>query len=362
MATDDPLLACRTLAHFLAQPGHAPDEEARDLMVRDLLWKARTLDANDRAAVFAQAFAGVVSPAMREEFADALTVPKAEAFVPHRDVAIVTVIDTERRAVLFAFGRDPDSPPDRKIPVVECWDCTLSLPDGQLLTVVVAMISLPRNVRCALAVSSMDQYYRLGAVLMVGISAGVRGKVKLGDVIMPDRVRDYEEARLEKRIIIPRLLFVRVHSPRPMEINLHSLMTGPRERMPENKFQARFQELRERVETVQLPADYNRDILPEIHDGTIVAGDKLIADGSLLTMKERYDQRIVGGDMEDSGFAQAAEAKDIPWCIIRGVSDFADPHKSNGWQYIASVAAATAAHTFLLHCWASSRPAARTHG
>lgn len=107
----------------------------------------------------------------------------------------------------------------------------------------------------------------------------------------------------------------------------------------------------ERVGRDFLPANFSKVSRPDIHDGTIVAGEKLIADGSLERMLRKVDERIRAGDMEDSGFAQVAEFKKIPWSIFRGISDYGDPRKENGWQFVAALGAACAAISFLQTAW-----------
>jgi nucleoside phosphorylase len=100
---------------------------------------------------------------------------------------------------------------------------------------------------------------------------------------------------------------------------------------------------------LDLPKEW-RQKNPSIHDGTIAAGEKLIADGSLKRWY-RIDQEVRAGAMEDSGFAQAAEANHVAWCIFRGISDYGDPTKGKEWQFACALAAAAAGITFLRELW-----------
>jgi nucleoside phosphorylase len=116
------------------------------------------------------------------------------------------------------------------------------------------------------------------------------------------------------------------------------------------QFNRQFAEAMSKVNSDLLPVPYNPNDKPKIHDGTIAAGEKLIADGSIEKLRN-IDERIRAADMEDSGFAQVAEFEGLPWCVFRGISDHGDPHKKSNWQFVAALAAGCAEVTFLKYTW-----------
>ena len=71
--------------------------------------------------------------------------------------------------------------------------------------------------------------------------------------------------------------------------------------------------------------------------GHVVAGEKLIADGSLQDYLETLDDRIRACDMEGAGFARACTRRNVQYLMFRGVSDCGNLKKSDDWQ--AAVAA-----------------------
>jgi nucleoside phosphorylase len=78
----------------------------------------------------------------------------------------------------------------------------------------------------------------------------------------------------------------------------------------------------------------------------MAAGERLIADGSLAEMRT-WDGRILAGDQEDSGFAQACDFNKTAWCVFRGISDHGDPLKNKNWHFAAALTAAATAYAFI---------------
>jgi len=349
--------SCRALSYFLSDINHAKDPMMREMILRDLCWRVGDLETLERAIVLAETCHSILPDQLRSAFSkeklkfsefSLLRRSKKE----HRDIGIVTVIGKELEAVLTSLGRAPDDNPDEHSGEFSYWNADINRQARRPLKVVVTMIGEPRNVPCAIALERLLNDFDLDAVIMIGIAAGPRSKTKLGDVVYADQVHDYEEYRLElvRWFGWPTLLKRKLH--RPKYISTRKVVKDALERMSENRFERFFTETLTRIPENKLPTGYKRDTKPEIHDGTIAAGEKLIADGSVEKML-RFDQRIRAVDMEDSGFAQVADFKMLPWCIFRGISDYADPHKEKGWQFVAALAAACAAVSFLKTTWES---------
>jgi adenosylhomocysteine nucleosidase len=69
-----------------------------------------------------------------------------------------------------------------------------------------------------------------------------------------------------------------------------------------------------------------------IHVGAILSGSARIQSArfrdELVTGVPGGDDQIVGGEMEGVGLLAASTAADDPvWCIVKGISDFADVHR-----------------------------------
>lgn len=83
---------------------------------------------------------------------------------------------------------------------------------------------------------------------------------------------------------------------------------------------------------------------PEIHYGLIASGDRVMRSAAKRQATVRSVGDILCFEMEAAGIAT-----EYPCIAIRGISDYADSHKNDGWQhYAAATAAATAKE--LLSC------------
>ncbi|KAG9258056.1 nucleoside phosphorylase domain-containing protein [Emericellopsis atlantica] len=86
--------------------------------------------------------------------------------------------------------------------------------------------------------------------------------------------------------------------------------------------------------------------IPKIHYGLIASGNSVImSNGSrrrILNQLNNYGD-VLCFEMEGAGLATESSC-----LVIRGISDYADPHKQKGWQCYAALAAAAFAKELLL--------------
>lgn len=214
------------------------------------------------------------------------------------------------------------------------------------LTVVVTRVGKPRNVPMAMRVQTLMSFFDIGTLALMGISAGFEGKIALGDVVVADRVYDYEHVRSE----LPGQTVV--ERPRPLILEVPLRVTSDLDLFEVHSMKNKYRELTRRQDLQKSPGGKGWKT-PRLDRGTIAAGERLLADGSLSLMRERMDNRILAGNQEDSGFAQVAELAKVPWCIFRGISDYGDPAKpvSNEWHFAASLAAAAAGVSFFQYAY-----------
>jgi nucleoside phosphorylase len=83
------------------------------------------------------------------------------------------------------------------------------------------------------------------------------------------------------------------------------------------------------------------DILPYIHFGRLASGDTV-----MMTAKTRdaiaKREQVIGFEMEGAGIWDT-----IPCILVKGVSDYADSHKSKDWQLFAAASAAACMRALL---------------
>lgn len=88
---------------------------------------------------------------------------------------------------------------------------------------------------------------------------------------------------------------------------------------------------------------------PAVHFGLVASGDtvmKSCEDRDRITRQKG----IVAFEMEGAGVWDS-----FPCVVIKGACDYADSHKSQGWQRYAAATAAACMKTFLYH-WVPSLP------
>lgn len=146
----------------------------------------------------------------------------------------------------------------------------------------------------------------------------------LGDVVIADMVMGYESGRQTESGLEPR--FAYKQPPRRVLTELRHLnLTLTR------AWHDRFRSAQKFLERRELPSRPIRRG-PKSHFGVVASGEKLFADGALGEYRKRYHERIRAGDMEAIGFVTAAERADVPWIVVRGISDFGDPATKEGRQ------------------------------
>ena len=99
---------------------------------------------------------------------------------------------------------------------------------------------------------------------------------------------------------------------------------------------------------------------PVVHYGTIASGNQVIKDSRLRDRLGREFGAICV-EMEAAGLMN-----NFPCLVVRGVCDYADRHKNDGWQKYAATTAAAYAKWFLKHVTpkqtAGERPVAEIMG
>jgi len=255
------------------------------------------------------------------------------------DIAIVTVIQEELLAAKIVFGI-ADAKADRRIDGFQYWFAAITTEEGDSLRVVITMIGESGPKPCFNACERLFAGFGIGLCILCGIAAGVKEKLKLGDVLMAKAVLDYESARLEpggpekrpQQAVLDKLIYRDLLYFDPGQ-GWHVLLDKC------------LEDLRTRRPEVPIEGEWR----PSCRLGVLLSGEKLVADGSLPAMRKEYHEEGVALEMEGSGFASCCREHTVPWLIFRGISDHGDPEKSalGRWQAPAALAAATLIRTFL---------------
>ena len=272
------------------------------------------------------------------------------------DVAILTVIPAELFAALDALGISSESARERSADgTVYYRGAIRSELRHRDYRLVVTCIGGAGNPGAAAATRDVISAYRPRAVLLMGIAAGIRGKVRIGNVVLSERVVAYEPAALirtadGKSIEQPRpeidraphaiqqdVTNYRFNAERAGAIFLHAggVYLQPVEGEPEDKVKT-FREHVAQAITVRV--------------GTVASGEKLLRDPSkLLDLRDNMHGKTEVGEMEAAGVVEACRRGQVPWLVVRGISDFGDELKDDRFHDLASHAAAAVVADFLAH-------------
>ncbi|MFW7208718.1 MULTISPECIES: response regulator [unclassified Enterobacter] len=247
---------------------------------------------------------------------------------PTVDVAIVTALrDPEMEAVLqlpyeWRQTRFHDDPTgyhfgEKKI-------------ENSVRKVVVASTNRKGMPSASALAMKMVERFKPKIIVMLGICAGVKGKVCLGDIIIADPTWDWGSGKMTQDdsgssvfIAAPHQVPLESHlSQIAQEIGndrniLASIVSGWKNDVPEGKLR--------------------------VHIGPLASGAMVLASDSSLASITTQNRDLIGVDMEAYAVMAASDyaRKTAPIClVIKSVSDYADSSKTDSWQEYASYTSA----------------------
>ncbi len=267
-----------------------------------------------------------VTPAVQPRAAPA----KLEIQAPV-DFVIVTALEEERDAVLRQLQSYHQLPPtDDDVRVYFASELPVSFSDGTsgVYSVVVLPLLGMGRVDAANATSDAIRRWQPRYLLLVGIAGGISDKgIGLGDVLISDRVVDYELQKITEEGSQVR------YSVHPADARL----LGAAQNFLADDWLARV--------SLERPVRGK----PRRVIGPIATGDKVVAFADVLRRYSEDWPKLIGVEMEAGGAASAChQAAQRPgFFMVRAVSDLADQEKGSekveSWRpYVCEVAAAYA--------------------
>ncbi len=241
------------------------------------------------------------------------------------DFLIVTALPEERDAVIKKLGRTRKIQSEG-IPTYYLGSVKPYVRKG-VYRVAVTMLSHMGNVESAQHTTQVIQHLQPANVFMVGIAAGFKSKVNLGDVLIADQVFYYEEQKQTPS----------KNELRPRVYEVDSLLLDRAKNYNESVWH-------ELVES-ERPNESDNTDKPRVHFAPIAVGEKVVADEASASELQGIHAKISGIEMESFGVAlAAANAPERPrFLAVRGISDYANSTKNDNWHlYAADVAASFA--------------------
>lgn len=262
------------------------------------------------------------------------------------DVGIVTIMNEfELPAVKRAFNIEINSKPEQ-VGDERYWLTQLKSNDSTL-DVAITVAGKQGNERAKALTENLIKNFNPETVLLIGIGAGVKGKVSLGDVVISKTIRYYEPAK-----VLPNKTQSRYNDENSTSFIRKDVKIFTEHSLKIDRWEEAFHKAEGKLKSEGFP-DPPGYIHPKPHCGCILSGEKILADGSLEKSQEKDHVSIRAADKEGRGFCRAAKESNLPWLVIRGISDFGDPkthektEMKDKYHHSAANSAATFVRTYL---------------
>jgi nucleoside phosphorylase len=243
------------------------------------------------------------------------------------DIAIVTAIEVERRAVCDAFGLTDEHRVRKDARVY--WRGKLPLKNGECYEIVVAQAPDAANIDAAILTNDLLHHWKPGAALLVGIAASAAPhEVRLGDVVLGSEVYYYERGKVTPE----------GRRPEPKIISADATLWSNVTAVPDWNGK------------VPIARPDGSDARPKVHAGVIASGEKVIADAAARDEIAAGHRKIMAIEMEGYGFSRAVwqSFEHVRHLDIRAICDDGSKDKNDGWHPYAAAAAACFTRHFLL--------------
>lgn len=198
---------------------------------------------------------------------------------------------------------------------------------GRYYAVHVACNDMGSSQRNASLVTTVDaaNTWSPKVALMVGIAFGAdKKKQKIGDVLVSERIINYEPQRKGK------------------ETTLMRGKEGPASSI-----------LIDRFKSVNDWSFVQNDRTPAIIVGTMLSGEKLIDDPDYKEELMKAYPEAIGGEMEGAGIYSACDTRVEHWILVKGICDYADGKKRRNKKANQKLAIESAV-SLCLHVFSSS--------
>lgn len=261
------------------------------------------------------------------------------------DVAILTVIPVEFRAMAKSLGislRSREHHCGTTYYPATIYSRLLE----RDLRLILTCVGAPSEANASAAAAKLRPIYQPTMTVLLGIAAGRRGKLRIGDVIVPREVVDLSVRAQTADGPLPRPLIW------PLSTPVKNMLPGFNV-----EEQALYTRCRELFGAPIVPSQEGEEeftqhvtFAPKILDNPIGSEDALQREAGAFDRMAQIHESIRAAEMEAGGFVKSCETDypAHPWLIVRGISDFGDNLKNDDFHRLAATAAAAWLEFFLV--------------
>lgn len=263
------------------------------------------------------------------------------------DIGILTVISEELHAVRRVFGASLQSEKHRD-GTIYLHGRVMSAVSRKDCAVTIAAFGRPGNPISAASTATFIERFHPKVLLLVGIAAGVKGRVKIGTVVLAEKIVAYEPAAVVRK----GGKTWEEGRPDMSDVTNSILQDITHYEIDKNRIKTRFKNAEGVFPrgTAKVREAFKKNVVASIDVRRSVgaSGEKLLRDPTkLIEMRKNLHGKIEIGEMEAAGFVTACAMQQVHWLVIRGISDFGDRFKDDSFHKLASLTAASVALDFI---------------
>lgn len=260
------------------------------------------------------------------------------------DIAVICALSEEFKQMIEAFGGDTKWEQikiEEDVPFL-FKSTIISTANNHDVKVIAAMTGRPGVIPTATLATLMYTLFHVKTVFMTGFSAGFPSKnLQLGDILVASSIQDYASGKL-KDIDGNLTLLKEIHQ---IETST-SLSLAMQELLEDENTQS---ELMSKIKKANLLVN-KRDSY-QVSMSATCCGPYVVTSEEVVKELEKDDRKLEGLDMEGFGLYLASKIlsnkvqKEAMW--IKGVGDFANPHKADGYHKTCSFGSASLLYRFI---------------
>ncbi|MCU9957787.1 MULTISPECIES: 5'-methylthioadenosine/adenosylhomocysteine nucleosidase [Burkholderia] len=181
------------------------------------------------------------------------------------------------------------------------------------------------KVAAAATVSALIHVFGVAGVVFTGVAGGVSSAVRVGDVVVADTLlqHDLDASPLFPRYEVPLLGITRFATDAALTARLRAACT-----LFVAEEGGRF------AERFGLAG-------ATLHAGLIISGDRFVSsEREVVTLREALPDALAV-EMEGAAIAQVCAEHDVPFALVRTISDTADDHATQSFSHFLSAIASS---------------------
>ena len=212
---------------------------------------------------------------------------------------------------------------------------------GQLWEIdAVCVLSRIGKVAAAMTAATLVEKFGVTHILFTGVAGAAEKSIKVGDIVIAESLvqHDMDASPLFPRFEVP--LTGQTHFP--ADHGLSKQLSDSAQWFLDNELSGAISAPEREVFGL---AD------PRIHRGLVASGDQFINDKAHLDHLNELLPGVLAVEMEGAAVAQACHELDVPFAVIRAISDNANENAATDFmRFVKSVAAQYAFHIVRRFC------------